>query len=1641
MPRAFRGCGGWWHVVWLAFFLSFHWGEACHPGPVRQSGRFQVGAINPTGLNGKASVLSTIHPGIWGISETHLSAQGLRQFRQGLRLNQAPFTFLPGAPAPLRTGSQTSGGYTGVGFASSYPVRASPTGRHQDVWNTARVQLASFYVAPFWVQGAVVYGYPADQAKTHVLLDAVTERLVLNSRGPRFVVGDMNLLPQQLEAAHPEWCQHGFREIQAVAAARWGWQVQSTCKHATQKDHLWVSPELASMLCEVQVQHDVFADHAVLVGTFLGGQAMLSRFCWRMPQPALEPKAKVQPLSTQPAVPLDTSRPSQAYSSLWRQYEDRWSDDRSARQIEPLTEAQRGRAATLDTKLVRTAPVPMTKGRHGEAEVTFFGGDWWFGRWFKQLRRLQAYMQVACSAARSEGRAEAQANRWRAVRRAAGFKPSFAEWWLCRKVRMAGDPDRMPVNPPGAQCAQQIFQTFEACFRDLESQLKKHTRKLAQQRRVDNPSLIFRDMKPDQAEPVETLVSGTKARVQEVRADEGLVVLDGSPAWVPELPFHVGERALEVHHTEEECLWGDVASLRPNDLVRQDVLLGDLPQIFQAFAKEWIQRWIRPDHLEAHRWDGLLASFPLPQGRPMVLPPISEETWRAAARAKRSSAAIGPDGVSRDDLLRLPSDLVQGMLAIYQEAETTGKWPEQMLVGIVAALAKVPHAREVTQYRPITVLSLSYRVWGSIRARQALAYLRGVVPDTLYGNMPGRAAATIWWQLQAEVERAQAQGYVLAGAALDLQKAFNTLPRVPVLALAELVGLPAGLVRGWSGALTGVQRRFKVRGSVGPALLANAGFPEGDAMSVVAMALVDLALHHHIAAQVPLSKVISFVDDWQHLTRHPAVIPEAVQATKAFAQSWDIALDESKTKVWATTAEARKALRNQGFQTTLDARDLGGHLSFSKRVSVYTITTRIKSMQPLWPRLQLSPAPFEQKLRALSVAAWPRALHGISVVLWGDGHFDGLRSAAVRGLGAKRPGLNPAVLLGLTVYPVADPAFFALLSTFRDLRTHGSPATVGQLADPIAVGALPVGTGPVSVWLGRCNAVGLAWRPEVQMLEDSLGAFDPWATSMQEVELRLVRAWQGSIASRVQHRRGFAGLRQADPVLTRKLTAQWPAEDRALIRITLTGAFFTEDALHHIGGGDSPLCPFCDQRDGVEHRVWRCTAFNRERQQALRGSTFTFEDLPPCQSMHGWCMQPRELDVLQQELLGIPCLLCDFQVPHSAEDQIDLFTDGSCLLPREHRLRLAAWAVTVAAPVGEPAVILAAGPVPGLVQTAYRGELSAVLSALKYAQASGRRVRLWSDCLGVVRGVRGLVEGSVRLVRPTARNADLWLQVRDILWEYPDRFGGIFKVPAHEALGEDATFFEEWIRHNNDQVDGAAKQANRARPQRFWDIWDEVRRDVAYQQHVGSIVLGLHRAIGRASCRAKRKQREPADVELQVVPPVPDERSLTCPVVPERDLATVFAKFGRPYVMVLSNWLRLVTGAGGVVAARPRWVSLAQLYLAFRHATGMEIPFYRQSSKAWYSTAPGPEEMLREVPLGRRATWFLTQVKAVVKAAGGNWYTQETRPSSAILQCRLLSVYMRFPAEQLEAVESLLAARLGRECQRHDRRWAALTSL
>ena len=53
------------------------------------------------------------------------------------------------------------------------------------------------------------------------------------------------------------------------------------------------------------------------------------------------------------------------------------------------------------------------------------------------------------------------------------------------------------------------------------------------------------------------------------------------------------------------------------------------------------------------------------------------------------------------------------LLKLFQHVEQGRPWPAQLTMGIVSALEKTPNAAAVQQYRPITVLPVAYRTWGS----------------------------------------------------------------------------------------------------------------------------------------------------------------------------------------------------------------------------------------------------------------------------------------------------------------------------------------------------------------------------------------------------------------------------------------------------------------------------------------------------------------------------------------------------------------------------------------------------------------------------------------------------------------------------------------------------------------------------------------------------------------------------------------------------------------------------------------------------------------------------------------------------------------------------------------------------------------
>ena len=843
----------------------------------------------------------------------------------------------------------------------------------------------------------------------------------------------------------------------------------------------------------------------------------------------------------------------------------------------------------------------------------------------------------------------------------------------------------------------------------------------------------------------------------------------------------------------------------------------------------------------------------------------------------------------------------------------------------------------------------------------------------------------------------------------DLTNGFDMVGKVP--------GTP------WLSMLTKLGRRFKVRGSVGPAVLSTTGFAEGDALSCLAMTLVNIGFHHAVAnATVGPSQAISYVDNWETVSNSVPALLGAHEARQAFTEAWDLPIDVNKTVAWSTTAGGRNALRELGFEVSLGFRDLGAHLQPSRCHRNATQIVRIRSLDSKWLRLQASLAPRGQKVRALSVAAWPAALHAVSAVSVGECHFRSLRSSAMKAVGLKAPGASPLLQLSLIEYPTADPFFFALRSSFFDACALAGEAALAPLLD-LAVDQTRTCPGPAGVLLVRANAAAIAWDVAAQTFVDSLGPLPAWRLSSSELQLRLARSWQQVVQDRLSHRQSFLGLDTADPHLTRLLLKSFPLPERNLLVLSLNGTFFTNDSLQHVGSDCDPACPFCGVRDSVKHRILHCDHFADCRRQCQL-SDVTLRALPEAQQLHAWAIQLPGLTAVQQILVQLPLDFHSF-APFPDLADYDIFTDGSCLQPNVPALRLASWASCLALP-GFPArsLRLCRGLVPGLLQSAFRGEVCAVVSAALFCWRVRKPVRVWCDCLGVVLRLRSLLEGSWR-PGPRSKHADLWTLVLNIL-DGVSPLLSIHKVASHlDPLAEES-FSDEWCAEHNNFVDAEAAAAQELRSLEFWGLWQQLQRDHQREWHVAREVMKLHVAIGQRATRTRPVlvPRLLQPVSLPGTPPFsfgdlsPDGR----------------AKLAHRYS---SRFLDAFEAWAGQIGQEPntfRWVSNVQLFLAFCMDSNFPPPIFR--SGAWCQTDLMVNGNLIQVTLGQRIRWWTQILSAYTRLSGTRWRSTETRPHSAALQVRLACYPLVFSDAVHARVEAFLTRHLpdGVVCQ-HSRTW------
>ena len=1181
--------------------LGIHLGEATNPGPTHYD--FHVGAINPSGINGKAQTFAEVPTGIWSISETQATAPVFKRFQKEVRWLNPATRISHGAYAPPRPQSQEAGAWTGVAQLAHCTLKPLNVLWDGLEFTSGRAMIGSFHWHHLCVIGATIYGppsgptYGSTKKVTEAMLGTITREIIQNMTGPRFVAGDFNLDDNEL-ATFSHWRSLGWCEIQRLGEERWGIPRRPTSKGKTVRDLVWISPELARWMTAIYYNDELCADHAAIAGVFQVPAAPLWTMRWRMPAPLPWKELHLTDWHSNNVEPRFDWKSHDDSTKAFADWSREVERDIMACQCDSISLKANvmGRGQILQPSKQPLAHVPPGRGRHGDIQPKSGFLCRAVHLWYRQLRRMQAYVQRASSLSTSPAIAVDQMYTWNAIKAAKGFSMNFQLWWALRPVKLPGAPSVFPDMPPKVELATRIFEDFQVNYRRFESFQAHQRRSLMQAKNDKYNQVLFAQMKAEDRLPLEFFQIKKEYQITSVGPD--LSVTTNPPIADPgRATWTLQQDNVHLSLNGQNKLFVDTDNLLlPGQKIVSNEMILDPAQIDQKLHDLWAPIWQKHDNLPEGHWDRVLA-FGLRYLAP--LPTLSFD-WTAQgvlslAKNYKKKSARGPDAWAREDIANLSPGRAGEVASLYESIQTGMEWPTQLLTGMITAVKKTPEAICPEQYRPIVVLSFLYRMWATGVSRRVLPQLAKAAPSLVFGYVKGKQASDIWGLLQAGIECSMVTSENLLGYNSDLIRCFNTLPRFPLMKLLQHLGLTPGITGAWACALRLLRRHFRVGEHIGQGIFSSTGLPEGDPLSCLGMLGFNFCLAAYMEVYAPRVACPTYVDNLQLLAGTLGDLCHGVTTLKAFLMAWDIQLDPGKSFSWATTTPLRNALRALGFPVKLNAKDLGAQMSYSALSRTQVSQLRLQSVQHQWEVLRRSSASSWHKMSAVRMAIWPKVLHGCLNRMMAFTTLCTLRTKLMNALHWNRAGASPWVRIAWMQPTLLDPEYYQIWQVLHAMwRLFRAYPLVKQMWKVFVSTDHVAGQGPFHSLMRVMET--LEWYLDFDLQLWVHGrALDFCSLSSMVLFLFSKQAWLQQTVRQVSHRKDFEGLDSIDADTSFHTVHYADLSQQELLRTLQDGTFYTNYSKSKFSEEHTGMCAACGVEDDLTHRALVCPRYHALR--------------------------------------------------------------------------------------------------------------------------------------------------------------------------------------------------------------------------------------------------------------------------------------------------------------------------------------------------------------------------------------------------------------------------------------------------------------
>jgi len=223
-----------------------------------------------------------------------------------------------------------------------------------------------------------------------------------------------------------------------------------------------------------------------------------------------------------------------------------------------------------------------------------------------------------------------------------------------------------------------------------------------------------------------------------------------------------------------------------------------------------------------------------------------------------SKGSCGLDGWDCKSLCKLDEESLDFLCALYNEANK-GRFPKFWHDAKVTGIPK----KGSTEYRPLTILSTTYRVWARRQAYMLGPWFDAWAPRGMFGGRVkiGASDAASLVSMRCERARLGLDG-PLHLASTDMEKYFDRLLLPTLHQLSVMAKLPPGILAVLD-LYANLRRQVFLDGSPTPFVLtgtASCGVPQGCPLACLFTNIASAALIEYVS-QVPGVEVYTYLDD------------------------------------------------------------------------------------------------------------------------------------------------------------------------------------------------------------------------------------------------------------------------------------------------------------------------------------------------------------------------------------------------------------------------------------------------------------------------------------------------------------------------------------------------------------------------------------------------------------------------------------------------------------------------------------------------------------------------------------------------------------------------------------------------------------